>query len=541
MAPRPQEPKPLPSTKDLQAEYDKALTALNTAKQNSVGALTVAARNSAQVRLDNAQKAFDAIKTQYDAAKKREDVAQQAAAEGTAGREALRAKGAETIRVRQDRVNAARIAYQKQPNKQDLFDKYQHELGVLNASFDEYAAKGFDFPRTVEPSAGGGFREITATTAVGVPASTGEVNVADRASQQSVAEKTAADTAQGTKTQIVTKNGVQIKVTTDSTGKTTETPVSSASAGTQALVETQPTKTVVSGGKVKGTKVTAQTVVPTTDWEAELRHYLPAKAWMLDLDRTKYSQLFALLKTAADQHYYATPEGQARFFNELDATDFFKELADSSQRRDIKKLVGDLGFDNTDFSKFVSDSINFGWEGDTLKQKTYEEVFRRNPDGTYANPIAVSRATKGNDYLGVQLTAKAYFNDASPAAVERVLTGQITNDDFARQQRELAKTRYGHLANLIDQGVTLEDLSANYKTAAAKLLEVDPNTIDMSNGDFEIALAYGEEGKKRAMTTGEWEKMLRTDPRYGWEKTNNAKTEARALASNIAQAFGKII
>jgi hypothetical protein len=35
--------------------------------------------------------------------------------------------------------------------------------------------------------------------------------------------------------------------------------------------------------------------------------------------------------------------------------------------------------------------------------------------------------------------------------------------------------------------------------------------------------------------------LLRTDVRYGWEKTNNAKTEARALASNIAQAFGKII
>jgi hypothetical protein len=65
--------------------------------------------------------------------------------------------------------------------------------------------------------------------------------------------------------------------------------------------------------------------------------------------------------------------------------------------------------------------------------------------------------------------------------------------------------------------------------------------VDMSQGDFEIALSYGEEGKKRTMTTGEWEKLLRTDVRYGWEKTNNAKTEARALASNIAQAFGKII
>jgi len=34
---------------------------------------------------------------------------------------------------------------------------------------------------------------------------------------------------------------------------------------------------------------------------------------------------------------------------------------------------------------------------------------------------------------------------------------------------------------------------------------------------------------------------LRTDARYGWEKTENAKTEARSLANNLAQAFGRII
>jgi hypothetical protein len=63
----------------------------------------------------------------------------------------------------------------------------------------------------------------------------------------------------------------------------------------------------------------------------------------------------------------------------------------------------------------------------------------------------------------------------------------------------------------------------------------------MSQGDYEVALSFGDEGKKRAMTTGEWEKLLRTDARYGWEKTENAKTEARSLANNLAQAFGRII
>ena len=141
----------------------------------------------------------------------------------------------------------------------------------------------------------------------------------------------------------------------------------------------------------------------------------------------------------------------------------------------------------------------------------------------------------------MQIIAKNYFNEAPQSTIENILTGGITVQDFQRQQRTMAKQRYGHLSDLIDQGVTLEDLAANYRASAAKLLEMDPNQIDMSQGDYEVALSYGEEGKKRAMTTGEWEKLLRTDQRYGWEKTNNAKTEARSLASNIAQAFGRII
>ena len=110
-----------------------------------------------------------------------------------------------------------------------------------------------------------------------------------------------------------------------------------------------------------------------------------------------------------------------------------------------------------------------------------------------------------------------------------------------RQQREIAKQRYKHLADLIDQGVSLESLSGSFKQSAAKLLELDPTTIDMSTGDFEVALNFGEEGKRRVMTSGEWEKLLRTDSRYGWEKTEGAKAEARSLASSLAQAFGRII
>ena len=287
-----------------------------------------------------------------------------------------------------------------------------------------------------------------------------------------------------------------------------------------------------------------KTAATDTAWENIFRDAYPSKAWLLDLDRTKYPQLFSLIQEYSKPRPLTQAEKEA-FATKLDGTDFYKELSQSGKVREIKNIVGDLGFDKkgTDFTKFVSDSINFGWTGDRLKQETYKEAFRRGADNQYINPTAIKRVKASADYLNVVNDARAYFNTAGAdeKTVESVLTGEIAREDFLRQQREIAKQRYKHLADLIDQGVSLESLSGSFKQSAAKLLELDPTTIDMSTGDFDVALNFGEEGKRRVMTSGEWEKLLRTDSRFGWEKTENAKTEARSLASSLAQAFGRII
>lgn len=275
-------------------------------------------------------------------------------------------------------------------------------------------------------------------------------------------------------------------------------------------------------------------------WEQLFIKNNPAKAWYLtELDRAKYPQLFAILKEYALARPL-TVEEQAAFAAKLDGTDFFRELSTSGKIREIKNVVGDLGFDGSDFTKFVHTAINMGYTGDRLKQETYKEVFKK-VDGKYVNPTALARVTASNDYLNVKLIGKQYFNELSPDTVQKVLTGEIGTADVQRQQRYLAGQKYGHLDNLLEQGLTLQDIASSYQTSAAKLLEVDPNTIDMSAADYEVALNFGEEGKKRMMTSGEWDRLLRTESKYGWEKTNNAKQEARGLASSLVQAFGRII
>jgi hypothetical protein len=283
-------------------------------------------------------------------------------------------------------------------------------------------------------------------------------------------------------------------------------------------------------------------VTAVVDWKPKFREMFPGQSWLLDLDSTKYSGLFKLLETGVKDQMWLTTESQQRFAAQLNNTDFYVELKTNDTVKNIKSLVGDLGFDKTPFNTFLKDAMNFGWKDDTLKQKVYEEAFRKDPaTGNYVNTTTVERVRKSSPYLSIANIGKAFFSTVSDSTIAGVLTGSMIQDDVVRQQRELAKGKYGHLSSLIDQGLSLEDISDSYKTQASKVLEKDLNSIDMSQGAYSTAFDFGEEGKKRLMSTSDWEVKLRSDANFGWDKTQNAKEEARALASSISQAFGRVL
>jgi hypothetical protein len=294
------------------------------------------------------------------------------------------------------------------------------------------------------------------------------------------------------------------------------------------------------------TQPAGKTTVVDTEWESTFKEKFPSKAWLLtEIDRAKYPQLFSTIQNAITTKMYDSTTGLALFEEQLKGTDFFKEISTSGKVQEIKKLVGNLGFDTTDFVQFVNTSINFGWTGDKLKQETYKNAFDVDPGtGKYLNPNAVSRVRASADYISTQNIAKQFFNmNPSETDVLKVLTGEQTAADYEMQQREFVKNieSYKHLAPLLDLGLTMTGIADRYRKTAADLLEVDENSIDMSTANYEQALTYNDNGKMRLMTNGEWEKLLRTDPRYKWEYTNNAKSEARSLSSNIAQALGKVV
>ena len=557
---QPKEPKKLEASKDILPYLDKAKTERDALKAELA---TASPKNRAaiQTKYNTAKDQVDIYQKMYDDAKDREDAASKAVAAKSEDVK-LKQSGAQTrIKIAEDAVIASGKRFRGDPNDENKYNTYQNAMAALASEYDNFDAKGFVFPRIIN-SVEGGYVESAfapATTAVTETTMTGAEALAT--------DKRFTD-AQTLKTTVkskvtVVKNGNNVEVTTYMDGR-----ISEKILGPSTLPDTQkgilPTdtsgkpasmKTYVDAQlKAKGladTPANRKTLraeyqtsqaAPVADnsWEKIFIENNPAKAWYLtELDRNKYPQLFAVLK----QYTLPRPltvEEQAAFAAKLDGTDFFQELSTSGKVREIKKVVGDLGFGGTDFTKFVHTAINMGYTDERLKEETYKEVFKK-VDGKYVNPTALARVTAGNDYLNVKLIGKQYFNEISSDTIEKVLTGEIGTADVQRQQRYLAGQTYGHLDGLLEQGLTMQDIASSYQTSAAKLLEVDVDSIDMSAADYELALNFGEEGKKRVMTKGEWDKLLRTDSRYGWEKTINAKDEARGLAANLVQAFGRII
>ena len=558
---QPKERKKLESSKEILPYLKKAEDDRDALKAELA---TASPKNRAaiQTKYNTAKDQFDIYQKMYDDAKDREDAASKAiAAKSTDVK--LKQSGAQTrIKIAEDAVIASGKRFRGDPNDEEKYATYQNAMASLESEYDSFDAKGFVFPRIIN-SVEGGYVETEfapATTAVATTTMTGaEVLAAEKGTATGVQD--AATTIKSKVT--VVKNGNNVEITTYMDGRISEkvlgpstlpdTPASNLPKDTSGNAASM--KTYVDAQlKAKGLadtpanrktlraayQVSQPAPVADNSWEQIFIQNNPAKAWYLtDLDRAKYPQLFAVIQEYAKDRPLTIEEKNA-YDAKLEGTDFFRELSTSGKVRDIKNVVGDLGFDGSDFTKFVNTAINMGYTGDRLKQETYKEVFKK-VDGKYVNPTALARVIAGNDYLNVKLIGKQYFNELSSETIEKVLTGEIGTADVQRQQRVFAGKRYGHLDDLLEQGLTIEDIASSYRTTAAKLLEVDPDSIDMSAQDYEVALNFGEEGKKRVMSKGEWEKLLRTDSRYGWEKTTNAKDEARGLASSLVQAFGRII
>ena len=303
------------------------------------------------------------------------------------------------------------------------------------------------------------------------------------------------------------------------------------------LPDTPENRKVARQGLKAGT--TAQPGAEDRSWEPIFKQNYPQYNWMFtDLDRTKYSDVFDLFSKAIDPKTGKLVFEDAEFERRWKGTSFYGELETSKKGRELSASIGNFTWGSGQLAKFLTKAIQFGYEGENLKQQAYKDLFTK-VDNKYVNDLAVGEVKASSPYLALKRIGTQYLTSFEDQTVENALTGGISSDDLLRKARVLAGEKYPHLKDAINAGVTLEELAADYKQVAARTLELDPSQIDMG-GIYNVAIKSGEGGKERMLSTSEWETLLRTDSKFKYSFTKQANQDATNIGLSIARAFGKV-
>lgn len=235
----------------------------------------------------------------------------------------------------------------------------------------------------------------------------------------------------------------------------------------------------------------ATTVANPADLRAKVDRYLPAYSFLLDPNGIFGPDVAQVLADAVAQNYDAT-----RFEGALAATNYFKTA--------------------------------------TPEQKAFAK-----------KQLPVDKARVSSEANSLKQLAKSYNYALSDSELQAVLTGTpmpgtgkpVSQDELLNKMKMSAKGVLPHLSSQIDAGLSLKDISDNYRQYAGQILERDPNQIDMFQGPFLDAFGNAEKGQ---MSLGDWVAKLKSDPRYGYQNTKAANRDAQSLGLTIAKAFGKV-
>jgi hypothetical protein len=104
--------------------------------------------------------------------------------------------------------------------------------------------------------------------------------------------------------------------------------------------------------------------------------------------------------------------------------------------------------------------------------------------------------------------------------------------------RDLAKVSYAPFADLLDRGVSVETIFSPYQQIASRVLEKAPDQVAFLDGNgVPTQFASALMGEK-PMSLTDWITKLKSDDKYGWQFTNEAKQQASNLVMDLEKKFG---
>lgn len=231
--------------------------------------------------------------------------------------------------------------------------------------------------------------------------------------------------------------------------------------------------------------------------------------------------------------YYKYTQEQIRNWNALPEGD--RKAQAETKYAEILEAYGEVFPDEAEGRRIATEAAKRRLSGVQLRQFVFAESLRTG--GAATNKLRLSE-----EAIELRNNVSVYGYPVTDEEINAALTGgtyngmPINSQVLINKAKAAAKGTYAHLSNQIDAGLTLDDIFSNYKNYAVRVLGLDPNQVDYRT-DPRWAEAFGTE-KTGQMSLNDWVYKLKSDDRFGYQFTDEAKQKATSLTMELEKAFG---
>ena len=213
-----------------------------------------------------------------------------------------------------------------------------------------------------------------------------------------------------------------------------------------------------------------------------------------------------------------------------------KQQVDDAMRQTGVLLQGGSGWDlfSSPHWRMIEDAAMNGWSD----QEVHYQVSLRGPYAQYGGEEQqnAAQARKIADDYGVPLSdfaANTWGKQLSKGFDVKTLQGAFM---------EQAKSLYPGITSMLDRGLSVRQIADPYLQIAQQELGVDTDTISLTDSKWNKAINNVDPatGNRVSMSLSDWTKNVRSDPVYGYDRTDKAKNAAADFSTKISQMFGAV-
>lgn len=244
-----------------------------------------------------------------------------------------------------------------------------------------------------------------------------------------------------------------------------------------------------------------------------------------------------LLGALAPTKWWKTTTASARTFDaeaKLDPATNNRKIANAQAVIASQASKDGLNLSAATLRKIASDSLRLGWTSEQTTQALGHQ-FHYNATAKTQAPVVDQ----------IKQLAAQYLVPVSNAAMQKwgsqLIGGQIDAQNLEGYLKAQAKSLFPSLSAAIDSGVTVRQYVSPYAALAVQN-GVAPSETDVNWQDpkWQQALFQVDPktGQRTAMSLADWQDKIRSDPAFGYDKTDQAKSVSADLGQQLSQLAG---